>query len=174
MMKQLLHKVQFTILPATFFCLSLLSCNNGNKQDNKEEVIQTMDPKDIRISPVVHDTLSKTQLEEIKRIQEVFAEVNPSTLEETITDFKRDKNPDNEIAIWLQMAAAYEKFTSKSAATLDLEKKKEAYKLILMRSMASEKEALKGTDIKLLTEQEIADIFSYYQSAPKPLTVEHR
>lgn len=142
-----------------------------NKQD---KVIQTMNPKDIAISPVVHDTLSKTQLEKIKRIQEVFAEVNPSTLEETITDFKRDRNPDNEIAIWLQMATAYEKFTLKRAKTLDLEKKKEAYKLILMRSMASENEARKGTDIKLLTEPEIDEIFSYYQSAPKPLTVEYR
>lgn len=80
------------------------------------------------------------QLEKIMRIQRIFAEVNPSTLEETIDDFKRDQNPDSEIATWLAMANAYEKITLNNKG-LDINKKGEAYKLILMRSMENEADA---------------------------------
>jgi hypothetical protein len=117
--------------------------------------------------------LSAGQIEKITKIQTAFAEVNPSSLEETITDFKRDRNPDNEIAIWLAMANAYERFTSKNVG-VPLDKKKEAYKLILMRSMESEADAKAKSNLKLLTDREVAEIFSYYTLEAKPITVEQR
>jgi hypothetical protein len=144
-----------------FLCLVILSCDS-----NKTVKIPA---SQIEMSPVVHDTLSTTQIENIRKIQAVFAEVNPSTLEETITNFKRDQHPDNEINIWLNMAAAYEKFTA--VHKISLEKKEEAYKLILLRSMMPEAEAKGKAEVKLLTDEEIATIFSYYTDVPKPVIV---
>jgi hypothetical protein len=136
-------------------------------------VVKKINTDELTISPIRHDSLSLEQIEKIKKIHLAFSEVNPSTLEQTITDFKRDKNPDNEITIWLEMASAYEKFKIKHT-DLDINKKKEAYSLILMRSMVNEIEAKENSNIKLLTENEISEIFSYYQLDAKPITIENK
>jgi hypothetical protein len=48
-------------------------------------------------------------------------------LEETITDFKRDLNPDNEIKIWLTMAEAYQNYLDSKKEKIDLNTKIEVY-----------------------------------------------
>ncbi len=153
----------------TILGLTLFSCKTNNKSENSN--VQTINANDLTLSPIVHDTLSSDQIEKIKKIQKTFSEVNPSSLEETITNFKRDRNPDNEIAIWLAMANAYEKFTSKNPS-IDISKKKEAYGLILIRSMENEESTKVKADLKLLTDKEVSEILSYYILEAKPLTVE--
>jgi hypothetical protein len=151
--------------------LTQFSCKTKTNSDSSK--VETVNVKDLTLSPVVYDTLNKQQLEKIKKIQEVFAEVNPSTLDETITNFKRDQNPDNEIAIWLTMATAYEKFILKNK-NIDSKKREEAYKLILMRSMENETEAKIKSNLKLLSDKEVSEIFSYYNLEAKPITVEQK
>jgi len=147
---------------------AFLACQTTDKSDKQN--IKTANVKDLAQGPIVHDTLRPDQIEKIKVIQTTFSEVNSSSLEETITDFKRDQHPDNEIQIWLAMATAYEKFISKRT-NLDLTKKKEAYGLILMRSMEDEVKAKANSNLKLLTDKEVAEIFSYYDLEAKPVTV---
>lgn len=151
--------------------LTVAACKTNNNSDHS--TVQTVNPSDLTLSPIVHDTLSADQVEKIKRIQAAFVEVNPSSLEETITDFKRDLHPDGKIAIWLAMANAYKQFISKHAG-ITLDKKKEAYGLILLRSMESETDAKANAKLKLLTNKEIAEIFSYYSLEAKPITVERK
>jgi hypothetical protein len=76
--------------------LGLFSC--ASKQNSP---VKTVRADQIQPNRIVHDTLSTEQIAQIKKIQVTFAEVNPSTLDETITNFKRDQNPDNEINEWL-------------------------------------------------------------------------
>ncbi|HEY8915610.1 MAG TPA: hypothetical protein VIM87_04200 [Chitinophaga sp.] len=151
--------------------LATAACKTNTNSDHSN--VQTVNPGDLTLSPVAHDTLSADQIEKIKRIQAAFAEVNPGSLEETITNFKRDRHPDGEIAIWLAMANAYEQFISKHAGA-PLDKKKEVYKLILLRSMESETDAKANAKLKLLTNKEVAEIFSYYSLEAKPITVERK
>ena len=153
---------------AASFISVIFSCKTNDKRDDSS--VKTVKASDLIASPVVHDTLSQVQIEKIKKIQIAFQEVNPSTLEETIINFKRDQHPDSEIAVWLTMADVYEKFTS-IRTSLDIEKKKEAYELILIRSMMDETEAKNQASVKLLTASEVAEIFSYYKSDPKPISV---
>ena len=70
------------VLGVTFF-----SCKTNDTSESSN--VKTVDVNDLTLSPVVHDTLSPCQLERITKIQTTFSEVNPSTLEETITNFKR-------------------------------------------------------------------------------------
>jgi hypothetical protein len=147
--------------------LGLFSC--ASKQNSP---VKTVRADQIQPNRIVHDTLSTEQIAQIKKIQVTFAEVNPSTLDETITNFKRDQNPDNEINEWLGMAAAYEKFLS-AKPSMELSKKKEAYKLILLRSMMDAEQAKQQAGLQLLTTQEIDEILSYYDKAPSPLKVSH-
>jgi hypothetical protein len=145
------------------------SACNSNPQNEQESM--KADVSTLHVSPVVHDTLSPAQLEKIGFIHNSFAEVQPGTLEETITDFKRDQNPDNEIAIWLSMANAYKKFVQKKGSSLDIAAKKEAYKLILLRSEMSGKEAVAEAKLKLLSSADASDILGYYDQAPDPIKV---
>ena len=148
--------------------LGLTSCKTDNKSDSQET--QTINPADVALGPIVHDTLSANQIENIKKIQAIFSEVNSSSLEETITNFQRDQDPDAEIVIWLAMANAYDKFVSKRPG-LELNKKQEAYRLILMRSMNEEADAKANVDLKVLSDAEVSEIFSYYNLESKPLTI---
>lgn len=147
----------------------IASACNTNTQD--EQPTTKVDISTLHQSPVVHDTLSQAQLEKIGFIYKTFTEVQPSTLEETITDFKRDQNPDNEIAIWLSMASAYQKFVQKKGTGLNIASKKEAYKLILLRSEMGGKEAVAEAKPKLLSPADVADILSFYDQAPEPIKV---
>ena len=165
------NRTHILFLLLSIFCLTFFSCKTNDKSENSN--VQKINTNELTISPIRHDTLSLKQIEEIKKIQLTFSEVNPSTLEQTIMDFKRDQNPDNEITIWLAMANAYEKFKMKHN-DLDINKKKEAYGLILMRSMENETEAKANSNLKLLTDKEVSEIFSYYDLEAKPITVEQK
>ncbi|RYE38293.1 MAG: hypothetical protein EOP48_27330, partial [Sphingobacteriales bacterium] len=98
------------------------------------------------------------QINKITKIHSTFAEVDTSSLENVITDFKRDLNPDSEIDIWLQMADAYESNIKGKNRTL--EQKKEIYKLILSRSMMSSEEVLKNLELKEISQPEAKEVLS--------------
>lgn len=147
---------------------TILSCKDPKQNENAN--LQKMNLNDLKPSPIQQDSLSSLQIKKINEIYTTFSEVNLSSLEETITNFKRDLNPDNEIEIWLAMAKAFSMFKSKHK-NIDIDKKKEAYKLILMRSMYNEKEAQMQSELKLLNSTEIEEIFSYYNLQEKPITI---
>ncbi|WP_054850843.1 hypothetical protein [Olleya sp. ITB9] len=96
------------------------------------------------------------------------------SLKETISNFKRDQNPDNEIFIWLNMAKVFKAFTLENVEHQKLEVKKEAFRLILMRSMMSEKEAINKADLKLLNENKAKEILKNYSLDKKPIKIEHK
>jgi hypothetical protein len=144
------------------------SCNSN--RDAKQN-IQTVNPNDIQLGEVVHDSLTLDQIDKIKRIQTTFEEVYPVSLEETITNFKRDQNPDSEIAIWLQMADAYENYLNIKKGKLDLNAKKEVYKLILSRSMMPDEQAIINSKLTILTEKEAKEVLGYYSAAPDPIDI---
>ena len=149
----------------------IVSCENKRSHNNGKT--EELSPAEISLSPIRRDSLSSEQLVRIKEIQIAFAEVNPSTLEETIDNFKRDQNPDHEIAIWTSMSNTYKDFVEAKAGKLSIEEKKEVYALILLRSMMSEDEAKKKAGLKLLSDADVKHIFSLYNHAPSPpITVE--
>ncbi|MFH7005001.1 hypothetical protein [Flavobacterium bizetiae] len=141
------------------------------KKAQKNEKTQTIIPNNLVPGPIVHDKLSDEQIEKITKIQTVFYDVYPVSLEETITNFRRDRNPDNEIKVWFTMMQTYEKFVS-NHPDITLEKKSEAFKLILTRSMMDEDKVRAQTETQLLTNNEVNEIFSYYTEKSQPLLIE--
>jgi DNA polymerase III delta prime subunit len=156
------------ILIVIIISVGLTSCQ---KKGDKKAETDKIEIQNLELNDIVHDSLTTEQLKDIKTIQKAFAEVNSSTLEETILNFKRDQHPDSEIVIWLAMAGAYEKFILSSGKPMDLSKKKEAYDLILLRSMMTEAEVVKQMKSTSLTEKEVKEIFSYYTASHEPLKV---
>lgn len=156
--------------------LFIISCNSVKDDKEKVQIInangttEMVETKDLSPSDIVHDSLTNEQLEKIKKIQSTFEEVYAMSLEETIINFKRDQNPDSEIIIWLQMADAYNNFLNENK-DLNLSAKKEAFMLILSRSMMSEKEALQNVKLTTLNEKQAKEVLSFYTTKPEPLNV---
>lgn len=145
------------------FLFLLISCND------KTGKVEKINPENIKTNEVVSD-LTSEQIKKIKQIHKTFEEVDNSTLEQTITDFKRDLHPDNEIEIWLHMAHAYKSYLSKNKK--NLEEKKEVFKLILSPSLMSSEEAIENSDLKYLSKEDAEEVLSFYNNQPQPLIVE--
>ncbi len=156
----------FLKLFIAILCLS--SCNSPSE---KPKETQTINVNEIRQHEIVHEELTQDQLAKIKKIYTVFHEVEKASLEETITDFKRDVYPDNEIAIWLTMADAYQNYLKSKNDELDLETKTEVYRLILSRSMMSDEEVIKNSDLTKLSINEAKKVLSFYKAKPNPIDV---
>ncbi|WP_337966662.1 hypothetical protein [uncultured Flavobacterium sp.] len=160
-----------TIILLSGLLLILISIFSSYRKTQKSKNLQTLNPNELIPGPIVHDKLTDDQIEKIKKIQSTFSDVYPISLEDTITNFKRDRNPDNEIRVWFNMMQAYEKFILKDSE-ITLEKKSEVFKLILLRSMMDESQVRSQTECKILTEIEINEIFEYYTFESKPLIIE--
>ncbi|MFT3934101.1 MAG: hypothetical protein QM726_10835 [Chitinophagaceae bacterium] len=165
------HCYRVSIAAFCIPCLFALVFSACHSQQPSQVVIMSPGPIKETPAPIaVSENLTAAQLEKINRIQSVFAEVFPESIEETVADFKKDKNPDAEIGIWLSMANAYEKFTAKQKS-ISPEKKKEVFTLLLMRSMQEEAEAIASAKLTLVDDKEASEICSYYQAAAAPLLV---
>ncbi len=169
-MKPKMNSIIYISIICSIIFIVIYSC----KPKSESTDIEKINPNKIVQNEIVHQELTKEQIEKIKKIQSSFADVYKISLEETITNFKRDQNPDNEINIWLNMLNAYEKFIHKNGNEITLDKKQEVFKLILMRSMMEENEAKTETKCIILNENEINEIFSYYKIEAKPLVIEKR
>lgn len=157
------------IVLIAFLATALSSCKEKKTADPVDETIAI---EDLTLGPIVHETLSDEQLEKINLIQEAFNEVYPIPLDETLENFKRDQNPDNEIEIWMNMARSYQLFASKNTGVEKLDARTEAFELILMRSMMSEEEAIDATKPTFLMEDEIQEILTSYSLEAKPIKIE--
>ena len=148
--------------------LTLLSCNSAHEDNH---TIQTIDPNDIQLNEIVHDTLTTVQIEKIKKIHNIFENVYPVSLEETMTNFKRDVNPDHEINVWMSMSNAFENYLASKKRELNLATQKEVFALLLSRSMMSNEEALLNANLKIISEEEAHKVLGYYTAPPDPLDV---
>ncbi len=148
--------------------VSILSCKENKNSDATHKITSI---KSLTPGPIIHESLNEEQLDKIKIIYETFIEVNPTSLEETITNFKRDQNPDNEINIWLNMAKAFQPFALKNKGDEKIDHRNEAFILILMRSMMPEDQAIKTAELRVLSKNEIQEILKSYTLEANPLKI---
>ncbi len=119
--------------------------------------------------PSVTSSLSPEHLEKIDFLYETFHEVDPSDKRRWIADFERERNPEVEFEIWMQMANAYTEFCD--GKNLDLEVRKEVYKIVLLRSSSPPKEVLQHISLLYLTEQQAMDVMNGYTLKANPVKV---
>jgi hypothetical protein len=129
----------------TFFGIS-------RKNKGQEPNSQWVDPASLKPGPIRHQGLSPKQMERIYKLRDTLAEVEHSSIEKWVDNFKRDANPDKELAIWERIADGYRRNCSKRQ--LSIEAKKDVFQLLLLRSMASEQEVLNHIKLKTLTVDE--------------------
>ena len=126
----------------TFFGIS--SKNKGQEPDT-----QLVDLASLKPGPTRHEGLSLKQMERIYKLRGALAEVEHSPIEKWVDNFKRDANPDKELAVWERIADGYTRYCSKRP--LSIGAKEDVFQLLLLRSMASEQEVLNHVKLKTLT-----------------------
>ena len=142
-------------------CLIAIGCerrqesstsNPPSPAPTSQPQVQWVDPNTLHPGPIRRDALTPEQMERIRKLQAVFVEVDGQSVEQWVDNFKRDLNPDRELDIWETMANAYNAYCSRR--TLSPEAKKEVFKVVLLRSMAPEKDVLERLDLEVLTKDE--------------------
>lgn len=113
-------------------------------------------------APLRHRTLPANLVARIENLATTFAEVDGRPAAEWIEDFQRDQHPDNEITVWEGMAAAYALFAKDRS--LDLQAKKEAFNLLLLRSMSSGPLSPEGLRSKRLTHDDAIELLRIYDN----------
>ena len=66
-----------------------------------------VDPSQLRPSPLQHQLLPPELLEHLQNIYDVVGPYLDTTLEQFETDFMRDTHPENEVAAWCGITAAW-------------------------------------------------------------------
>ncbi len=130
---------------------------------------QFLDPNTIEQGGYRRDALTSEQLATIDTLHRIFGEADAFTKEAWVDNMRRDLDPDRELGIFMDMARAYEQFTT--GRSLSAEAKKEAYKVVLMRSMSSPEEVKARLDLSHLTLADADTLMSYMEIEPQPVRV---
>ena len=87
--------------------------------------------------PIRHPVLPDSFVDRIKAFKAILSDVDPTSLETAIDNFKRDTHPGEEIAIWERIANTYQLFLSRNAVA-DPAIRKEVFAVLIGASMGSE------------------------------------
>lgn len=163
-----MHRPNINLIAALALSVILLAgCDRASTSSDSKT--QWIDPNKLEAGPVRHTNLTEDQTSRIQRVQKIFSEVDPSPIEKWMEDFKRDTNPERELAIWEGMATAYATYIASNSLTLA--GKKEVFQVVLLRSGASDDEVLKHLDLKILTETDARKIMALFATKPEPIRV---
>jgi hypothetical protein len=113
---------------------------------------------DLHKGPIRHPVLSDEFIERIKTLKAMLGDVDPTTLEQTIDNFKRDANPESELLIWERIANTFQLFVS-DVATANAAMRKDVIAVLVGASMGSED----WSSIKHLSEDQIARLVLIYR-----------
>ena len=126
--------------------------------------------KGISSNSRAHKDLSEHQKKRISIIQQALIEVNDTSLEETLDNFRKDLNPDSEIEIWETIAGAYQQMLQKKPNS-SLEERQDVYRLLLLRSNMSAEETLAQAKQLNISEETAKEVLGLYNLAYKPFLI---
>jgi hypothetical protein len=92
---------------------------------------------DLKPGPIQHKGLPGGIVERIRAYKAVLADVETSSVEQTIEDFQRDLNPEKELRIWEQIASHYQWFVVGNPGLTQSEKK-DVFSVLLGISMGAQ------------------------------------
>src|SRR5438128_39372 len=108
--------------------------------------------------PIRHLVLSDEFVDRVRRFKGTLADVDGTSLEEAMDNFKRDTHPEEELAIWERIANTYQLFLSHNPTT-DLAIKKEIFAVVLGASMGADD----WSNIKRLNSDQINHLVLNYR-----------
>jgi len=120
--------------------------------------------------PIGTSTLTTEQRDRIEVVSMILDDVKPLGGDSWHDSFSRDRNPENEILLWEEIARAYVATDQKHSLTTS--ERFEAYVLLLLRSGTPSSKVLKSMKLSKLTEEKARKILAEYSLPPRPLCIE--
>lgn len=130
---------------------------------------QIIDPNTVAINEYVHEKLSDSLLKRIKVTTDVFEPIDDMSFEEVVDLYKRDFHPEDNIAIWEEMARVFTMFCEVNCQNMD--KKKEVYKALLITSMFPKDQVYQYLQPQLLSKKEVQSLTTMYILPSKSIGV---
>jgi hypothetical protein len=110
------------------------------------EETQTIKMSNLNVNmPIKHGDLPLALINRIKNFKQMLGDMDPTSLEGTLENFRRDTNPEKEIAIWESIATVYKDTVSKNSS-MTFEEKRNVYRDLLARSMETNPIKVTRTD----------------------------
>jgi len=131
--------------------------------------VETVDPNEIQLGPIIHESLPDDLLRRIKLVTNVFESIDGISYEQSVGLYKRDLNPEANLSIYEEMAKAYNQFCENRCVSEN--EKLEAYRAVLLRSMFSTEETLNQLEFNSLSKAEAIELLQGYKLEPEPITV---
>jgi hypothetical protein len=120
------------------------------------------DASQLRPSEYRHPPFTEKDRDYLRAIKQKLDEVYPLSLEEWEDGFRRDQNPEREIAIWLFVAERYAEQVEGRA--LDPAQKREIFRVLVSCTNSPRESVLSVTQLDALTQEEaqkVVDRFFY-------------
>jgi hypothetical protein len=111
---------------------------------------------------VKHPPFNEEKRQKLRQMKAALDEVYPKTIEELEEAFRKDSDPDQEIAIWLHIASVYQQSTAGKKLTLP--QRKECLMLILACSRSPREHVFEIFQPKAITRQEAERVVELYFS----------
>ena len=124
-----------------------------------------VDPSQITLSPVRHPPFSEPIMAFIRTIEETFREFHPISIAEWEEGFRRDGDPNPEIALWLHSADIYKMFTKDEASKV---RRLEVFQIIVGCLNSSPEGIWHVLPPLTMTREETANIVDCYFGKEKP------
>ncbi|OIO30718.1 hypothetical protein AUJ77_02840 [Candidatus Nomurabacteria bacterium CG1_02_43_90] len=93
-----------------------------------------IDISEIKPSGIRYEVLPEGFIDRVIKFKVILREVETSSIEETISNFQRDLNPERELAIWESIACCY-KLSCENNPRWTLPEKKRAFAELLSGTM---------------------------------------
>ena len=106
----------------------------------------------IRPGPIRHVTLPSELIKRVMAYKKILGDADPAPVERSIENFKRDLNPEKEVAIWERIAHVFRTFTIEHNIT-DAARRRHVLRALLMISMGDD---VPASD--MLTQEQAAEL----------------
>ena len=113
-------------------------------------------------------SLPESFIERVKGFKNTLRDVETSTVEEALTNFQKDRNPESELELWECMALAYQDF-NETNPNLTLEEKKDVLRVLLQLSCGAESFETKILDDRQI--QILSGLYIYRGGKAKPVVL---
>jgi hypothetical protein len=107
-----------------------------------------------------HRPLSEEARHLIRTIKSSLDEVYPKSLTEWEDGFRKDSNPEYEIALWLHIASVFERFTQNRS--LSFSERHEYFKVLVTCSLSSKEHVFEVLQLHHLPKQEAEKVVAAY------------
>lgn len=131
--------------------------------------IRLADLRKLSESPIGTSALTAEQLDRAQILNMILAKIYPIARKAWLEGFTRDQHPEREICIWEHIAKAYLTIDGINIAPDEL--KKEAFSLLLSRSMYSTAHVLEQAKLKHFTQSSAKRLLAAYELRPKPIVI---